>query len=69
MAYTYYKKPFVQTHKRKKDGMVAMLLATMGDDVLYRVRYSAAAGQVDSTIRASARHFKRKFTLVKESAA
>lgn len=57
MAYTYHKKPFVQTHKRKKDGMVAMLLATMGDDVLYRARW----GDHENTVRASKAHFERSF--------
>ena len=33
------KRPFVQTHRRRKDGLSAMLLSTRGGEALYRVQW------------------------------
>ncbi len=59
------KQPFVLTHRRKKDGLEAMLLARTTDKrVLMRVRFQEAGRPQDNTTIIGEADFVERFEVV-----
>ncbi|AKM09384.1 hypothetical protein [Croceicoccus naphthovorans] len=55
---------FIQTHRRRKDGLKAELLAINGNDVAYRVRFRQGRQTITRITSRDAALFDRDFEAV-----
>lgn len=55
------KRPFVATHRRKRDGLQAMLLSTFGGEALYRVQWFDGGKRHENTLSRPEITFSEQF--------
>lgn len=55
------KRPFVATHRRREDGLLAMLLAAVGGEALYRVQWFDNGRRHENTLARPETTFRALF--------
>jgi hypothetical protein len=56
-----HKRPFVPTHRRKRDDLPAMVLGVHDGNVLYRVQWFESGRSLENTLVRSAARFAELF--------